>query len=422
MANLQTFDGQHIEVTGSFSCGSQEDVRRKLRKIGVKSATKTIPWTVLVATDAAFAQGNKLVVIAKEKELPILNEGWLNACLEADAYVPPEANHYHFGQPTALRTDSTSMPSPPHSKEPTPEVDASANDEAKKAAEAEAKKAAETEANKAAETEATEAAEADAKKAAEAEAKKAAEAEATKAAEAEATKAAEAEAKAAEAEAKKAADAEAYKAAEARKRAAENPNGVNVGEQRFDQRELGLNSKHIRDAHLGEFSDARKIVLLTHPNDAELERSAQRKNYEMTIECQTSTGYLLVTDPQTSHSKLPCARAGYLVRRSDYATAAAAFQDAANTIAPSSPKTSLDGKALTDFIWWTVAYNGRLCYAYGVLDGESTPRLFARTVLKDAFGKVVDRQIDEIRESFEQPDLASLKAKRKTQSALLKLN
>ncbi|KAM3538667.1 hypothetical protein ARSEF1564_008426 [Beauveria bassiana] len=171
-------------------------------------------------------------------------------------------------------------------------------------------------------------------------------------------KAAEAEAKkAAEAEVKKAAEAEAHKAAEARKRAAENPNGVN-----------------------------------------------------------TSTGYLLVTDPQTSHSKLPCARAGYLVRRSDYATAAAAFQDAANTIAPSSPKTSLDGKALTDFIWWTVAYNGRLCYAYGVLDDESTPRLFARTVLKDAFGKVVDRQIDEIRESFKQPDLMSLKAKRKTQT------
>ncbi|KAK8142953.1 hypothetical protein G3M48_007922 [Beauveria asiatica] len=406
MANLQTFDGQHIEVAGSFLCGSQEDVRRKLRKIGVKSATKTIPWTVLVATDAAFAQGNKLVVTSKEKELPILNEEWLNACLEADAYVPPETNHYHFGQPTSLRTSSTSMPSPPASKEPTPEVDANANDEAKKAAEAEAK-----------------AAEAEAKKAAEAEAKKAAEAEAKKAAEAEAKKAAEAEAKkAAEAEAKKAAEAEAKKAAEARKRAEENPNGVNVGDQRFDQTVLGQNSKHIRDAHLGEFSDARKILLLTHPNDAELERSAQRKNYEMTIECQTSTGYLLVTDPQTSHSKLPCARAGYLVRRSDYATAAAAFQDAANTIAPSSPKTSLDGKALTDFIWWTVAYNGRLCYAYGVLDGESTPRLFARTVLKDAFGKVVDRQIDEIRESFEQPDLASLKAKRKTQSALLKLN
>ncbi|KAM3562676.1 hypothetical protein MY1884_001701 [Beauveria asiatica] len=414
MANLQTFDGQHIEVTGSFSYGSQEDVRRKLRKIGVRSATKTIPWTVLVATDAAFAQKNKLVVTAKEKELPILNEGWLNACLEAHAYVPPETNHYHFGQPTSLRTSSTSMPSPPASKEPTPEVDASANDEAKKAAEAEAKKAAEAEAKKAAEAEAKKAAEAEAKKAAEAEAKKATDAEAKKAADAEAKKAADAEAKkAADAEAKKAADAEAKKAAEARKRA---------GDQRFDQTELGQNSKHIRDAHLGEFSDARKILLLTHPNDAELERSAQRKNYEMTIECQTSTGYLLVTDPQTSHSKLPCARAGYLVRRSDYATAAAAFQDAANTIAPSSPKTSLDGKALTDFIWWTVAYNGRLCYAYGVLDGESTPRLFARTVLKDAFGKVVDRQIDEIRESFEQPDLASLKAKRKTQSALLKLN
>ncbi|KAM3502560.1 hypothetical protein MY10362_004770 [Beauveria mimosiformis] len=482
MANLDSFDDQYIAIAGTFSAGTQKDVKSKLKKIGVKEFTKTKPWTVLLATDEAYQAPHKLVSAAMQDSLPILTEEWLNVCLEAGAYVPPEAKHYHSAQPTLARTSATTIPSPPASKEPSPDIEP--DEEAKRQAEEEAARRAAAEEEKRKAEEAKQKADEEAKKKAE-EAKKKADEEAKKKADKEKKqKAAEAadaneesegrddENDAASDSGEPAAGTEpaggssssggsqpstgvsAASAAtddscsassndRANSTAATNstsrtsPASTVVGRTpsnspepvydteaaRFDQTEMGKRNSALRDKHLSEHSDSRRIVLFTHPNDVDLERSQQRRNYEMTIECMTTTGQLLVTDPQTSHPNIPCARAGYLVRRSDYALAASTYKNAVKKIQPVSEKDILDGRPLTDFIWWTVAYNGRLCYAWGTLDGESDPVLFTRTTLKSKYGKKADTQIDEIRAAFEQPSLRAMKEGiKKTEVVLLKLN
>lgn len=41
-----------------------------------------------------------------------------------------------------------------------------------------------------------------------------------------------------------------------------------------------------------------------------------------------------------------------------------------------------------------------MCYLIGVLDGETKPRVFTCSTFKSAFGVIVDRQINEILQSF----------------------
>lgn len=112
-----------------------------------------------------------------------------------------------------------------------------------------------------------------------------------------------------------------------------------------------------------------------------------------------------MTLPDSLNTALPHARAGFLLCKSDYHLAAEAYVKVVDKISPVSGKSELVGRAMADFVWWTVAAGARFCYLMGVLDGETKPLVFTRSTFKSAFGVIADRQINDILQSFGQEPL-----------------
>ncbi|OAA71742.1 hypothetical protein LEL_08977 [Akanthomyces lecanii RCEF 1005] len=188
----------------------------------------------------------------------------------------------------------------------------------------------------------------------------------------------------------------------------------------FDQAPKGRECLPVRKKHLDWCKDERRLLLTYHPADQFKPWSQRRSGkYEVTIECVVGTGYMIVTLPDSSNADLPCARAGFLLRKSDYPLAAEAYVKAADKITPVSAKSELVGRGMADFVWWTIAAGARMCYLMGVLDGETKPRVFTRSTFKSAFGVIADRQINDILQSFGQEPLK--KAGQKQAQMLVKV-
>ena len=131
--------------------------------------------------------------------------------------------------------------------------------------------------------------------------------------------------------------------------------------------------------------------------------------------------YVFAIDPEVEIEGYACLRPGYLIPRSECSTAAQNYEDNGGEIVRAKKAEHLKGKKMTDFIWWSVATDpeGRICYCLGAFKGDKRPSLFARTTLKTKWGKLVDEQINEIRQELGQAELSK---EGKATQRLLKLN
>jgi hypothetical protein len=154
--------------------------------------------------------------------------------------------------------------------------------------------------------------------------------------------------------------------------------------------------------------DNNLIKLRCHPEDVNKPEGEQRRGYEMRILFQTAWRSLLfLVDLETKAKATKSLAAGYLVRKADYPLEAKAFIETGGLIISASGQDEIKDESMTDFIWWSVATIGKVCYSVGVVNGEEKPRLFARTTLKAEWGKDVDQKIDEIFNEFGQPLLSA---------------
>ncbi|EXU98171.1 hypothetical protein X797_008776 [Metarhizium robertsii] len=160
-----------------------------------------------------------------------------------------------------------------------------------------------------------------------------------------------------------------------------------------------------------------------HPADINKPLSDRRKEYEMEVMLITQfRSYLFVIDPEGKIEGYDCLRPGYLIPRSDCPAAARKYEDNGGEIVRAKQRENLQGKQMTDFIWWSVATDpeGRFCYCLGAFKGDKRPSLYSRSTFKAKWGKLADDQINEIRRKFSQAEL-NKQAKTRSQK-LLKLN
>ncbi|KAK8932989.1 Bile salt-activated lipase [Metarhizium anisopliae] len=160
-----------------------------------------------------------------------------------------------------------------------------------------------------------------------------------------------------------------------------------------------------------------------HPADINKPLSDRRKEYEMEIMLITQfRSYVFVIDPEGKIEGYDCLRPGYLIPRSDCPAAARKYEDNGGEIVRAKQKENLQGKQMTDFVWWSVATDpeGRFCYCLGAFKGDKRPSLYSRSTFKAKWGKLADDQINEIRREFSQAEL-NKQAKARSQK-LLKLN
>ncbi|KAG8422539.1 hypothetical protein J3459_010281 [Metarhizium acridum] len=83
--------GQLVAFAGKF-IKNQNILENYMKKWGAKPA-KREPPTVLAATEAAFHKPSNAVQYARQRKIFILNEDWVNECIENDSWIPPEDKH-----------------------------------------------------------------------------------------------------------------------------------------------------------------------------------------------------------------------------------------------------------------------------------------------------------------------------------------
>ncbi len=378
MATFDTANDHKVFCVGQFKNKSQKDIQDALTEIGVPLGSKD-DYTVLIASDSATANKKKYPQILKEaikQKTPVLTEDWLSECLGQSSWLQPESKHFLFPP-----ENEGHLATPPDSRESTADPEdvrlRAAAEEQLKLARANGEEG--TGANTTgANTTGANPTGANTTGANPTGAKPTG--DNTTGANTTGANTTGADTTGADTTGANTTGANTTGA---------DTSPDDTAANRFDQVPLGKKHFLIREQYLEKHAAERKILV---------------DGREMTIECQLPRGYLIVTDPQFRNPDLPCAREGHLLKSSDYPTAVASYQNAVNSINPVSTKDSLP-KEIWNFVWWATAYNGRICYVYGIVNGEKIPRVFSRSVFKNAYGSLADQQINIVREAFGQSPL-----------------
>ncbi|PTB34941.1 hypothetical protein M441DRAFT_94172 [Trichoderma asperellum CBS 433.97] len=129
------------------------------------------------------------------------------------------------------------------------------------------------------------------------------------------------------------------------------------------------------------------ITLAVHPADELNNTPKKRENYVMWIECIYSY-YFVVTDPQPLiFVDEPQLRDAFLIPMKDYPIARDAYINAENyhVMVKSSPSALLRCP-WEEFNIWQVAYNGRTCLVFGIPKGQTKLCVWTRTDMKTVYG------------------------------------
>ncbi|KAK9444496.1 brct [Metarhizium brunneum] len=364
MSPLNSPEGQYLSLAGSFQ-KSQKTLANNFKTWGLKPSSKNQAPTILAATEAAYTNSVKQVEDARNRQILILNEDWVDECCEQKSWIAPEDKHIWekggtkeslaetgstaSGEPAGKPTedDSAKAPNPPENPPPQPPNPP-------------------------------------------------------------------------ENPPKHESDNESMENSKT--------NGKDGPSDRYDQSEdqkecFDIFYEWSRRFDNTDDPNTNRVEVDCHPADINKPLSDRRKEYEMEIMLITQfRSYVFVIDPEGKIEGYDCLRPGYLIPRSDCPAAARKYEDNGGEIVRAKQRENLQGKQMTDFIWWSVATDpeGRFCYCLGAFKGDKRPSLYSRSTFKAKWGKLADDQINEIRREFSQAEL-NKQAKARSQK-LLKLN
>ncbi|KAF5132809.1 hypothetical protein E5D57_003431 [Metarhizium anisopliae] len=442
MSPLNSPEGQYLALAGSFQ-KSQKKLANNFKTWGLKPSSKTQAPTILAATEAAYTNSVKQVEDARSRQILILNEDWVNECCEKKSWITPEDKHIWeeggtaSGEPAGKPTENHPNPPPSPPKDsngeaptPSPSPPKDSNGEPPTASPRPPK-----DTNGEPPTPSPSP-----------------------------PKESDAEPPTAPPSPPKDSNGEPPTASPRPPKDANgepptpSPSPPEDPSDNNDSKEVALLKKEIEDLKNGKinrpdglldrydqsedqkecseifynwsrrFDDAddpntNRFDVDCHPADINKPLSDRRKEYEMEIMLITQfRSYVFVIDPEEKIEGYDCLRPGYLIPRSDCPAAARKYEDNGGEIVRAKQRENLQGKQMTDFIWWSVATDpdGRFCYCLGAFKGDKRPSLYSRSTFKAKWGKLADDQINEIRRKFSQAEL-NKQAKARSQK-LLKLN
>ncbi|EFY90707.1 hypothetical protein MAC_03287 [Metarhizium acridum CQMa 102] len=413
MSSLNSPEGQYLALAGSFQ-KSQKTLANNFKTWGLKPSSKTQAPTILAATEVAYTSSVKQVEDARNRQILILNEDWVDECCEQKSWIAPEDKHIWekggtkeslaetgstaSGEPAGKPTEDDSAkapnpppnppenpppqpPNPPENPQPQPpNPPENSPPQSPNPPEIPQPQPPIPPENPP----------------------------------------------------KHESDNESMEVALLKKQIEDlknnKTNGKDGPSDRYDQSEDQKECFDIFYEWSRRFDDTddpntNRFEVDCHPADINKPLSDRRKEYEMEIMLITHfRSYVFVIDPEETVEGYDCLRPGYLIPRSDCPAAARKYEDNGGEIVRAKQKENLQGKQMTDFVWWSVATDpeGRFCYCLGAFKGDKRPSLYSRSTFKAKWGKLADDQINEIRRKFSQAEL-NKQAKARSQK-LLKLN
>ena len=416
--NFESPQGLSFGLAGTFSV-KQDRIATQFKKFGVKREKDVKKCDFIIANTDAL--NNKFVNDARAANLPVLNEDWIESVLEGQAWIVPDATHFHFepGSPSAPEASEEKRKQEEEKRKQDEEE--RKQDEEKRKQDEEKRKQDEDEENR------------------------------------------KQDKKRKQDEEKRKQDEEKRKQdEERRKQGGGDPPPDKDGHQTEDENESpdeespdpdeespepeGDKSKGQHEgkrkptgqappilkpawggrtvegarAHWYNSSRAQnELVVAVHPADEHKPEHQQRKNYVLNIDFVVRH-FLFVSDPQTEFPAhhIPAKtkrnlRASWLLPRKDQGAQGQAYIDKRGHVLSVTGDAILRGHKMDDFDWWGTATDGRVCYNAGILPGETEPQVWARTTQKKIW-KHIDAEIDAIRQVFGQPALAEESVRRRT--------
>ncbi|KJK77729.1 hypothetical protein H634G_06695, partial [Metarhizium anisopliae BRIP 53293] len=127
MSPLNSPEGQYLSLAGSFQ-KSQKTLANNFKTWGLKSSSKNQAPTILAATEAAYTNSVKQVEDARNRQILILNEDWVNECCDKKSWIVPENKHIWENHsatapnnpPNPLENPPPKPPNPPENPQPQP--------------------------------------------------------------------------------------------------------------------------------------------------------------------------------------------------------------------------------------------------------------------------------------------------------------
>ncbi|EFY84460.1 hypothetical protein MAC_09495 [Metarhizium acridum CQMa 102] len=432
MSPLNSPEGQYLSLAGSFQ-KSQKTLANNFKTWGLKPSSKNQAPTILAATEAAYTNSVKQVEDARNRQILILNEDWVNECCEKKSWIVPENKHIwenHSAKapnnpPNPLENPPPKPPNPPENPPPQPpnppenpptqppnppenpppqlpNPPENPQPQPPNTPENPPPKPPNTPENSPPQPPNP-------------------------------PKNPQPQPPIPpENPPKHESDNESMEVALLKKQIEDlknsKTNGKDGPSDRYDQSEDQKECFDIFYEWSRRFDDTddpntNRFEVDCHPADINKPLSDRRKEYEMEIMLITHfRSYVFVIDPEETVEGYDCLRPGYLIPRSDCPAAARKYEDNGGEIVRAKQKENLQGKQMTDFVWWSVATDpeGRFCYCLGAFKGDKRPSLYSRSTFKAKWGKLADDQINEIRRKFSQAEL-NKQAKARSQK-LLKLN
>ncbi|KHO00519.1 brct domain containing protein [Metarhizium album ARSEF 1941] len=357
MSSLNSPEGQYLALAGSFQ-KSQKTLANNFKTWGLKPSSKTQAPTILAATEVAYTSSVKQVEDARNRQILILNEDWVDECCEQKSWIAPEDKHIWekggtkeslaetgstaSGEPAGKPTENDSAkapnppPNPPENPPPQPpNPPENPPPQPPNPPENPPPQPPNPPENPP----------------------------------------------------KHESDNESMEVALLKKQIEDlknsKTNSKDGPSDRYDQSEDQKECFEIFYEWSRRFDDTddpntNRFEVDCHPADINKPLSDRRKEYEMEIMLITQfRSYVFVIDPEGKIEGYDCLRPGYLIPRSDCPAAARKYEDNGGEIVRAKQKENLQGKQMTDFVWWSVATDpeGRFCYCLGVFKGDKRPSL-----------------------------------------------
>ncbi|KAL7906000.1 hypothetical protein GGI35DRAFT_488230 [Trichoderma velutinum] len=156
--------------------------------------------------------------------------------------------------------------------------------------------------------------------------------------------------------------------------------------------------------------EAKILRLPVHPADVDKPEKKQRKDWPMVVDFRISH-FFVIHDPMRAPRYMP--KDQYLIASSQVrADFKEDFEEGKGHWKSAKKRDTLLGKSSKSITWCGFAYDGRICYATGVLFGELEPKVWSRTECKAIWGKSFDKMVNQTRMEFGHPTLEDSKRKK----------
>ncbi|GJN86846.1 hypothetical protein PLIIFM63780_010428 [Purpureocillium lilacinum] len=382
--DFESPQGLSFGLAGTFSV-KQDRIATQFKKFGVKREKDVKKCDFIIANTDALS--NKFVNDARAANLPVLNEDWIESVLEGQAWIVPDATHFHF------EPGSPSAPEASEEKRKQDEEKRKQNeDEEKRKQDEEKRKQGGGDPPPDKDGHQTE-------------------------------------------DENESPDEESpdpdEESPDPDEESPEPEGDKSKGQHEGKRKPTGQAPPILKPAWGGRTVEGARahwyncsraqneLVVAVHPADEHKPEHQQRKNYVLNIDFVVRH-FLFVSDPQTEFPAhhIPAKtkrnlRASWLLPRKDQGAQGQAYIDKRGHVLSVTGDAILRGHKMDDFDWWGTATDGRVCYNPGILPGETEPQVWARTTQKKIW-KHIDAEIDAIRQVFGQPALAEESVRRRT--------